>query len=181
MKWFVLSDIHGSLYYLEKALERFHEEQCDRIMVLGDCLYHGPRNPLPKDYNPKRVAERLNAYKDRIVAVRGNCDSEVDQMVLDFEIMGDYHILVFSSRKVFFTHGHLYHRDHMPQLSAGDLFVHGHYHVPMTETVDDIYYLNPGSVSLPKNGTAHSYALLDNEEFVVKGLDGTVVQRIAFD
>jgi putative phosphoesterase len=177
MKIFFVSDIHGSLFYANKAVEKFKEENADVIVLLGDVLYHGPRNPLPKDYNPAEVADLLNQYKDKIIAVRGNCDSEVDQMVLSFPMMGDYHMMVFDGYKLFITHGHLYNKNQMPNLVKGDAFIHGHFHLPMAEDLNGISYLNPGSITLPKENNPNSYAVLDNDHYIVKDLEGNVLKE----
>ncbi len=176
MKIFVMSDIHGSLYYTQKTLDQYEKESCDLIAILGDCLYHGPRNPLPRDYNPSKVALLLNDYKEQILAVRGNCDSEVDQMVLDFEMMGDYHLLMMNNFKVFMTHGHLYDKEKMPMLNSGDVFIHGHFHVPMARKLGETYYLNPGSITLPKENSQNSYAILTDQSFTVKSVEGGIIQ-----
>jgi hypothetical protein len=146
--------------------------------MLGDVLYHGPRNPLPKDYNPAKVADLLNAYKHKIMAVRGNCDSEVDQMVLNYPMMGDYHILMMSSYKIFITHGHLYNQNQMPELNKGDVFIHGHFHLPMADQLKDIYYLNPGSITLPKENNPNSYGIIENDIYMIKDLDGKIIKQI---
>ncbi|MGL6130802.1 MAG: phosphodiesterase, partial [Fusobacteriaceae bacterium] len=125
MKIFVISDIHGSLFYLKKALEAFEKEEADYILILGDILYHGPRNQLPKEYNPKDVAEVLNGYKDKIISVRGNCDSEVDQMVIEFPIMSDYSNLFWNGHRIFATHGHHFNIEKLPPLQKGDILIHG--------------------------------------------------------
>ena len=119
MKWMIISDIHGSLDDLKKVIDIFGEEKMDRMILLGDLLYHGPRNPLPKGYQPKEVAILLNQYKDKIIAVRGNCDAEVDQMVLDFPMRADYSELYIDGHHFFMTHGHLYDEDHMPYFNQG--------------------------------------------------------------
>jgi len=178
MKILFISDIHGSLYYAKKAIEKFHEENASHIMIVGDVLYHGPRNPLPKDYNPAEVAELLNGYKDKIIAVRGNCDSEVDQMVLSFPMMGDYHIIMKDGYKIFMTHGHLYNKNQMPPLNPGDAFIHGHFHLPMAEKLGEINYLNPGSITLPKENNPNSYGLLEGDHFMVKDLEGNILKEI---
>jgi putative phosphoesterase len=178
MKFFILSDIHGSKKYLDLGLKRFEAEKCDYLVLLGDILYHGPRNPLPQGYDPASVAETLNPYKDKIIAVRGNCDSEVDQMVLDFPMMGDYQILFHENKKIFITHGHLYNKTNMPKLSKGDIFIHGHFHLPMTERVEGVFYLNPGSVTLPKNNQPNSYGIIHDNNFFIKDLDGEVINHI---
>lgn len=181
MKLFILSDIHGSITYAKKALELFEREKCDQLIILGDVLYHGPRNPLPEGYAPSEVAVLLNTNQDKIIAVRGNCDSEVDQMVLEFPMMGDYQMLYMNKRKIFLTHGHLFNRNHMPKLSRGDVFIHGHFHLPIADYENGIYYLNPGSITLPKNNEPNSYAILDEEGFYIKDLQGKVIKSIFFD
>ena len=176
VKYFIASDIHGSAYYCEKMIEAYRREGADRLVLLGDLLYHGPRNELPRDYAPKRVIEMLNALKNEIFCVRGNCDTEVDQMVLEFPILADYALLDSGARhSVFVTHGHKYNLESLPPLKAGDLILHGHTHVPACETRDGITYLNPGSVSIPKAGSACSYMLLENGVFTNKSLDGETV------
>lgn len=179
MKWLIASDLHGSAYYCEKLLGAYQREQADRLLFLGDVLYHGPRNDLPRDYAPKRVIEMLNAEKDSILCVRGNCDTEVDQMVLHFPVLADYALLTAGKRLIFATHGHLFHRDRLPPLHAGDILLHGHTHIPACEAVGDMTYINPGSVSIPKENTAHSYILFDGETFVWKTLEGEVFRRFA--
>ncbi len=178
MKLMFLSDIHGSIKYLEKAMAKFEEEKADCLVLLGDLMYHGPRNPLPDGYDTKLVADLLNKYSDKIVAIRGNCDSEVDQMLLDFPIMSDYTEIVMENYKIFATHGHIYNNTCMPKLNRGDIFIHGHLHVPIAEVFKEVYYLNPGSVSLPKEGSEHSYGLLFDNVFMIKDLDGDVVKEI---
>lgn len=133
MKLFIISDIHGSLYYLKKVMEIFEKENYDKLVILGDELYHGPRNPLPKDYSSKEVIEILNKYKDKIIAVRGNCDSEVDQMVLSYPIMSDYSMIYLGNKRVFLTHGHIYNIDNPLPMSEGDILLYGHFHIPMIE------------------------------------------------
>lgn len=181
MKFFIVSDIHGSMNYAKKAIALYQEEKCDKIILLGDVLYHGPRNPLPEGYDPKQVAEFLNGYSNDIIAVRGNCDSEVDQMVLDFPIMGDYQMVYLKDRSVFLTHGHLYNKENMPKLSKGDVFIHGHFHLPMTQINEGIYYLNPGSITLPKENNPHSYGILEEGYFTIKDLEKNVIQTLHFE
>ena len=174
MKWMIASDIHGSAYYCRQLLEAFQAEQADRLLLLGDILYHGPRNDLPRDYAPKEVLSMLNGLKDRIFCVRGNCDTEVDQMVLEFPILADYCILTVGQRLVYVTHGHRYHLQALPPLQPGDLLLHGHTHIPAWEAFgNDNRYLNPGSVSIPKSGSAHSYMILEDRTACWKSLDGT--------
>lgn len=178
MKIFVMSDIHGSFFYLKKALEAFEKEGAEYILILGDILYHGPRNPLPEEYNPKEVAILLNQYRDKIIAVRGNCDSEVDQMVLEFPIMSDYSTIFWEGKRIFATHGHVFNRDNMPSLGEGDIFISGHTHIPVKEEKLGVYILNPGSISLPKENTPHSYGVFEKGTFKVKELDGGIYKEI---
>jgi putative phosphoesterase len=180
MKLFFLSDIHGSLFFLEKALRRFEEEKAGAILLLGDELYHGARNPLPEGYNPKKVAETLNGYADRIVAVRGNCDSEVDEMVLQYPIMSTYSMVFYSGRRIFLTHGHIFNEEKLPPLQGGDLFAYGHTHIPRAVRQGNLVILNPGSVSIPKGGFPHSYGVLEGSRFAVKDLDGKEFMQIDF-
>ena len=174
MKYFIASDIHGSAYYCERMLEAYRREGADRLILLGDILYHGPRNDLPRDYAPKRVIELLGTVKDEVFCVRGNCDTEVDQMVLAFPILAEYALLDVCGATVFVTHGHKHNLASLPPLKAGDVLLHGHTHVPACETRDGITYLNPGSVSIPKDGSAHSYIVLEDGTFTAKSLEGEV-------
>lgn len=178
MKLMFISDIHGSLQWLEQALIKADEEQPHTLVVLGDFLYHGPRNPLPDGYNPQGVADRLNAYGKSLVAVRGNCDAEVDQMLLQFPMMGDYVLILHEGRKIYATHGHGFSIDNLPQLAPGDVFIQGHTHLPVAEVKDGITVLNPGSISLPKENNPNSYGILDNGEFTIKDFAGNVVKQI---
>ncbi len=178
MKIMFLSDIHGSVKYTELAIKKFNEEKATHLVLLGDLMYHGPRNPLPDEYDPKVVADILNKYKEKIIAVRGNCDSEVDQMLLEFPITSDYTEILLENYKIFATHGHMYNKNNMPKLKQGDIFIHGHFHIPMTEKVDNVYYLNPGSISLPKENSKNSYGILENDIFKIKDLDGNTVKEI---
>ncbi len=180
MKLFFISDIHGSLHYLNKALEQYEKEAADYIIILGDELYHGARNPLPEGYNPKEVAVLLNSYADKIIAVRGNCDSEIDQMVLEFPVMSDYSTILYEGRRIFLSHGHIYGPDHLPILSSGDLFVYGHTHIPVAEKKEDIYVINPGSISMPKENNPNTYGVLEGQAFQIKTLDGNVFKEIVF-
>ena len=176
MKLMIASDIHGSDYYCERLVAAFHREAPDRLLLLGDLLYHGPRNDLPADYAPKRVIERLNALRDKLLCVRGNCEAEVDQMVLSFPVLADYAYLEVNGLRIFATHGHLFGEDNPPPLSEGDVLLCGHTHVPANRQKDGYRYLNPGSVSIPKNGSHHGYMILEGEEFVWKDLDGNVIE-----
>ncbi len=178
MKIMFLSDIHGSIKYAKIAIQKFEEEGADKLVLLGDLMYHGPRNPLPDEYNAKEVAELLNQYKDKIIAVRGNCDSEVDQMLLEFPIMADYTEILVDGYKIFATHGHIYNKECMPRLNKGDIFIHGHFHLPMAEIVEEKYYLNPGSITLPKGGNVNSYGILVDGKFEVRSLDDEIIKSI---
>lgn len=166
----IASDIHGSAYYCEALLARQQEEQPDRLLLLGDILYHGPRNDLPRGYDPKRVIELLNAQRNTLLCVRGNCDTEVDQMVLDFPILADYAVLLLGSQTVYATHGHLYGEQNPPPLPDGSLLLCGHTHVPACRPHNHFTYLNAGSVSIPKEGSRHSYMLWQDGVFAWKDL-----------
>lgn len=182
MKLMFASDIHGSAYWAEKVVKSFKEEDADYLVLLGDILYHGPRNPLPKDYNPQAVIQLLNGIKDKIIAIRGNCDSEVDQMVLQFPITADYNIIPLKNRKLIASHGHLYHDNQLPSsLVPGDVFIFGHIHVPVLEQKDGIYILNPGSTTLPKENHPNSYGILESNRFKVKTFDKAVYKEITIE
>lgn len=173
MKLMIASDIHGSAYYCNELLQAFEKKSAEKLLLLGDVLYHGPRNDLPRDYAPKQVIEMLNAIKDKILCVRGNCDTEVDQMVLQFPVLADYCVLYVKSRLIYATHGHVYNEDKLPPLQNGDILLHGHTHVPKCIQHPTYTYLNPGSVSIPKEGSAHGYMILDDNGFTWKDLQGT--------
>lgn len=178
MKLMIASDIHGSKYYCEKMLARFEAEQAERLLLLGDLLYHGPRNDLPEEYAPKVVIELLNAKKENLLCVRGNCEAEVDQMVLKFPVMADYAMFYLDGHMIFATHGHHFHKECLPPLKKGDILLHGHTHVQALEDCGDYYYLNPGSVSIPKNGNEHSYMVYEDEVFTIKNLDGKMIASL---
>lgn len=172
MRYLIASDIHGALPAAEALTTRFHEEGADRLLLLGDLLYHGPRNPLPEGYAPAEVAKLLNGYADRITAVRGNCDAEVDQMVLDFPVLADYCVLPAGEKLIYATHGHIYNLKNLPPLAEGDILLHGHTHVPAwTEFGQGNVYLNPGSLSIPKENSPHSYMTLEDGVFYWKNVD----------
>ena len=172
MKWLIASDIHGSALYAERLMAAFERENAQRMLLLGDLLYHGPRNALPEGYDPPRVIALLNERKDRLLCVRGNCEAEVDQMVLRFPVLADYALLPLENRLIFITHGHLYNEEHLPPLQKGDILLHGHTHVPACREHNDFVYLNPGSVSIPKENSPHSYMTLENGLFTWKTLEG---------
>lgn len=178
MKYLFASDIHGSAYYWRKLLDAFREEQAERLVLLGDLLYHGPRNDLPREYAPKEVIALLNEHKNKIYAVRGNCEAEVDQMVLEFPVMADYCILSVDGRTFYATHGHIYNQDNLPPLQEGDILIHGHTHVLKAQQMDGYILLNPGSVSIPKEGNPATYAVLENSIFTIKDFDGNTVREM---
>lgn len=178
MKLMFASDIHGSEYYCRKMLNRFEKEQAESLFLLGDLLYHGPRNDLPEGYNPKSVITLLNQVKENLFCVRGNCDAEVDQMVLEFPILSDYILLYLDGRMVFATHGHIYNEDKLPQLHRGDILLHGHSHVQALRQKESYVYINPGSVSIPKEGNKNSYLIYENGVYTIKDLEGTILQKL---
>ena len=176
MKWVIASDLHGSAYYCRKMLEAFEREGADRLFLLGDLLYHGPRNDLPREYAPKEVIPLLNGKKEKLLCVRGNCDAEVDQMVLEFPVLADYAVLPVGQRLIYATHGHIYHVKNLPPLAPGDVLLHGHTHVPAwTEFGQGNLYLNPGSVSIPKENSPHSYMTLEGNTMQWKELESSAV------
>lgn len=164
MKLVIASDIHGSAYYCKQLLERFEEEKADKLVLLGDLLYHGPRNPLPDGHDPKEVTSLLNGYKEKILAVRGNCDAEIDQMVLSFPCLADYAVLFDQGKMLYLTHGHL----PIPPLQDGSILLNGHFHVPTFESRENYTYVNCGSVSLPKENSPHSYILYEDGKLTWK-------------
>jgi putative phosphoesterase len=177
MKWMIASDIHGSGAFCQRLLEAYDREGADKLLLLGDILYHGPRNALPYEYAPKAVIELLNARKNDILCVRGNCDAEVDQMVLDFPIMADYAIFHEGDITVFATHGHIYHEKNLPKMSAGTVLLNGHTHIPKCTVHEDYTYMNPGSVSIPKENSWHGYMIWENDTFTWYNLDGEQKNR----
>ena len=198
MKLMIASDIHGSAYYCRKMLEAYDREEAEKLLLLGDILYHGPRNDLPKDYAPKEVIAMLNPRKQDILCVRGNCDTEVDQMVLEFPIMAEYAILYLGGRMIFATHGHVFNEKNLPMLKKGDILLHGHTHVPAWEpfslspactapasncpspAASECLYLNPGSVSIPKENSPRGYMILTDHAAEWKTLEGEGYHRYSF-
>lgn len=172
MKIMIASDIHGSAKYCRDLLRAFEKENPDKLLLLGDILYHGPRNALPEEYAPQKAAEMLNAVAGKILCVRGNCDSEVDQMLLSFPIMSDYYLIATESLSVIATHGHKYNADNPLPHSPGQIFLQGHTHIPGKTQANDCIWLNPGSVSIPKENSPHSYATLTGNNFDIKTLSG---------
>ena len=170
MKILIASDLHGSAYWCRRLMEEIEKEQPDRIVLLGDLLYHGPRNDLPREYAPKQVIPMLSSLKEKILAVRGNCEAEVDQMVLPFPCLADFSQLYVDGRLMHLTHGHHQNPDNLPPLPEGSIFLYGHTHVKFDKIVNGIRCLNPGSVSIPKDGS-HSYLIYENGEFSFKILE----------
>ena len=179
-KFMIASDIHGDAQTTELLLERYRESGAEKLILLGDILYHGPRNELPAGYAPKKVIALLNPMKNEILAVRGNCDTEVDQMVLDFPILADYAYLSLDGLRIFATHGHSYNVENMPPLAKGDILLHGHTHVPCAENFgNENLYINPGSVSIPKMDSPKSYMIYDDRTFYFYDLQGNEYKRFS--
>ncbi len=180
MKWMIASDLHGSLSACRKMLNRFDAEGAERLLLLGDLLYHGPRNDLPDEYDPKGVISLLNARKEDLLCVRGNCDAEVDQMVLHFPILSDSLLFFVGGHTVFATHGHVFNEENLPPLHCEDALLHGHTHVPVLERRGDWTLLNPGSVAIPKNGSCPSYFTVEDGVFILRALeDGRALNSIS--
>lgn len=173
MKLMIASDLHGSAYYTGKLMDASRAEKPDRLLLLGDLLYHGPRNALPRDYDCMAAAELLNANRDLILAVRGNCDSEVDQMVLQFPMMADYALLEWNGLTLYATHGHIWNEEHLPPMARGTVLLNGHFHVPVCSVHPSHLYLNPGSTSIPKDGSTGGYLVLEERTFTWKDMEGT--------
>ncbi len=179
MKWMVASDIHGSAYYCEKMLTAYRESGAEKLVILGDILYHGPRNDLPKDYAPKKVIAMLNEVADELLCVRGNCEAEVDQMVLEFPVMAEYAVFYIGGTMYFATHGHKFNKENPPCLKEGDVLLHGHTHVVADELCKakgpkgeyTYRYINPGSVSIPKENTGHGYVILTEDGVEFRSLE----------
>ena len=173
MKLFFASDVHGSAFYCEQMLEAFDREKADKLVLLGDILYHGPRNDLPEGYAPKKVAALLNARKESILCVRGNCEAEVDQMMLEFPVLADYGFLSNGNVEIYLTHGHVYNAQNPLPMAKGAVLMCGHTHIPACEEHDSFTYMNPGSVSIPKSDSARGYIVLSDVRFSWRKLDGT--------
>lgn len=179
MRIVIASDLHGSALYCGQLLDAFRREGAEKLLLLGDILYHGPRNDLPDGYAPKEVTAQLNACAGSILGVRGNCDAEIDQMVLQFPMMADYCLLYAAGRTVFATHGHVYNTTSLPPLQPVDILLHGHTHVPCWEEFGNKNLcLNPGSVSLPKEDSPRGYLLLTDTAFIWKDLAGNEYHRL---
>lgn len=177
MKYMFASDIHGSAYYCRKMLDAYREEQATAWYCWAICFTTSPRNDLPREYAPKEVIPMLNSLKSEIYAVRGNCEAEVDKMVLDFPVMADYCILSIDGH-LYATHGHIYNQDNLPPLKEGDILIHGHTHVLKAEQREGYLLLNPGSVSIPKEGNPPTYAVLKDGLFTIKDFDGNMIREM---
>ena len=173
MKLMIASDLHGSAFYCRQLLAAMEREQPDKLLLLGDILYHGPRNDLPEGYAPKEVIAMLNPLRERLLCVRGNCDAQVDQMVFEFPILSYSMVLFLNGRMAFVTHGHLFNTQNPPPLNRGDLLIHGHTHVQaFTPFGNDNLYINPGSTSIPKENNEHSYMTYEDGLFTIKTMNG---------
>jgi len=177
MKIMIASDIHGSEFYCSQLIQAYEREGADRLLILGDVLYHGPRNDLPRDYAPKKVIAMLNDMKEDIYCVRGNCEAEVDQMVLEFPVLADYALIPAGDKMVYATHGHVYNEKNLPPMHDGDVLLNGHTHVPKCVEHENYIYMNPGSVSIPKEDSHHGYMILDGNKFTWKDLAGNVINE----
>ena len=176
MRLLIASDIHGDIKACEAVISAFSREGAEKLLLLGDILYHGPRNDLPEAYAPKEVIKSLNEMRDKILAVRGNCDTEVDQMVLSFPILSDYAYISDGTVRIIATHGHKFNKDTPPALSRGDILLSGHTHIPAFEKFGDgNVYINPGSAALPKEKNPKTYMVYDRGEFTLKELSGKVI------
>ena len=177
MKYLVISDIHGSSFYANKIQEIYNKENPDKIILLGDLYYHGPRNSLTEEYNPMEVAKILNQYKDKILCTKGNCDAEVDEMISEFKLE-DYIELKINGVDFFFSHGHKYNMDQLPPLGIDmDIMIYGHFHTGFITEEYGIIFANPGSISLPKANTKHSYLILEEKGLILKDIDGSIIDK----
>ncbi|MDO4501165.1 MAG: phosphodiesterase [Erysipelotrichaceae bacterium] len=179
-KWMVASDLHGSILYANKMIEAYKKEEADKLILLGDLLYHGPRNDLPVEYKPKEVIKVLNDNKEDILCVRGNCDAEVDQMVLEFPIVADYALLESEGIDIFATHGHVYNENKLPKMAKKFILLHGHTHVPKCVENENYIYMNPGSMTIPKEGSHHGYMLIEGNKFTWKDFDGNIINEYTY-
>ncbi len=176
MKYLIASDVHGSAYFLKKLVDRFEMEKADKLILLGDIYNHGPRNPLPNEYAPMNVSDILNGIIDKLIVIKGNCDSAVDTMISNFDFI-DSAVITSGYKTVFLTHGHVYNKDAMPKTKY-DAIIYGHFHTGFIDRKDDTVIANAGSISLPKNGTKNSYIVLDNQILELKDLEGNLIDKI---
>lgn len=173
MKYLIASDLHGSVSNLEKLLKIFDQEKTDKLILLGDLYYHGPRNPLPDEYNPAKVAEKLNNLKEQLIVIKGNCDSEVDEMISQFDFLPNL-ILNISGKTIFLTHGHKINQNNPPKFNF-DILIYGHEHTGYIKAIGDKLFINAGSISLPKNNTPKSYIIINSDKLMLKDLDGQIL------
>lgn len=176
MKYLIASDVHGSAYYMQKIIDLFNIEKADKLILLGDIYNHGPRNPLPQDYAPMKVSEMLNQMVDKLIVVKGNCDSQVDTMISNFDFVENA-VIDCQNKSVFLTHGHVYNKDSKPKTKF-DAVIYGHFHTGFIEKIDGTAYVNTGSVSLPKNDTPCSYVILENQTIILKDIAGKIIESI---
>ncbi len=175
MKYLIASDVHGSAFYLKKLVDRFVMEKADKLILLGDIYNHGPRNPFPDEYCPSSVSDILNGITDKLIVIKGNCDSAVDTMISNFDFI-ESAVITTANKSVFLTHGHVYNKDAKPKTKF-DAVIYGHFHTGFIERLDGCVYANAGSISLPKNGTKNSYIILDNGALELKELEGNVIDK----
>lgn len=181
MKYLIASDLHGSSEYINKLKEQFLEKKADRIILLGDLLYHGPRNSLPKDYDTIKSSEILNSLKDYIISIKGNCDADVDSMMLDFSIKEQNMLFVDNGITMFLTHGETYNTSNLPPINNFDILIHGHTHIPaLCDLGNNKYYINPGSVSIPKGDSTNSYIIYENGKFEWYDINGNKYKEFIF-
>lgn len=172
MKWMIASDLHGSAQCCRRLLEALQREDADRLILLGDLLYHGPRNDFPEEYDTRAVTALLNSVKHRLLCVRGNCDSEVDQMVLQFPMMADYALVHWNGLTLYATHGHIWNEERLPPMCPGTVLLNGHFHLPACRVHEDYLYLNPGSASIPKDDSVGGYLVLEERTFSWRHMTG---------
>lgn len=175
MKFLIASDLHGSAYYAEKIVKIMEEIKADKLILLGDIYNHGPRNPLPKGYETMNVSDILNGIKEKLIVIKGNCDSEVDKMISEFDF-NDNSVIISNGKTVFLTHGHVYNKDSMPKTKY-DAVVYGHFHTGFIIEKDDTVFVNVGSLSLPKGGTPNSYVVLEDGKISLYDIDGKVISE----
>ena len=176
MKFLIASDIHGSSFYARKLIEIFKKEGADKLILLGDVYNHGPRNPLPEEYAPMQVAELLNGVKDKLLVIKGNCDSAVDTMITEFDFIENA-VVISSDKTIFLTHGHVFNKDQMPKTEF-DAVIYGHFHTGFIERKGKTVVANAGSLSLPKNDTANSYIILEEGVITLKDLYKNVIKKV---
>lgn len=180
MRYFIATDIHGSAYWAQKVVDKFAESQANVLVLLGDIYYHGPRNPMPKDYSPKNVANILNTVADKMLVLKGNCDSEVDQYVSDFQFVGDTFVMTENGTKIYLTHGHIFNEQNLPKLSDGDVLIHGHFHSTTVNVVNNVTVIGLSSCALPKTDNVPCYAILDENQIVICDFDDGILHVIDY-